>query len=326
MAYCAMATNAAPRSLRNGGPASVRRAIGWYRTRDRLHAGDAMAMADEHRRLQADTTSVRSAVRLRHHRNGRCAQQRFADIVDAGAATVAGAHRHHIAVGDLVLSRHKTPGVTVHAAVTVGAGRIRCVTVSAGGWSQLTPRRMGEPHNDSMMAPRCIWWGVSARACRLGYAVTVHTSQGVTVGTTHAMLGRTATRAMLTSLFHGPRRQHRLRLRSATTEFESRHAPPEAAHVTQRGSSQLAGQLVRSIVANDERPITAHDIAMATGDDYSVPVRVRGARERRAAGIYSRVADYQHWRAAVDTFATAMRQARGRDVGLSRSADHGIEL
>ena len=32
---------AASLALRDGGPASVRRAIGWYRTHDRLHCGDA---------------------------------------------------------------------------------------------------------------------------------------------------------------------------------------------------------------------------------------------------------------------------------------------
>ena len=31
---------AASLALRNGGPASVRRAIDWYRTHDRLHCGD----------------------------------------------------------------------------------------------------------------------------------------------------------------------------------------------------------------------------------------------------------------------------------------------
>ena len=32
-------------ALRNGGPASVHRAIGWYRTHDRLHCGDQITMA-----------------------------------------------------------------------------------------------------------------------------------------------------------------------------------------------------------------------------------------------------------------------------------------
>ncbi len=32
-------------ALRNGGPASLRRAIGWYRTHDRLRCGDAITMA-----------------------------------------------------------------------------------------------------------------------------------------------------------------------------------------------------------------------------------------------------------------------------------------
>jgi hypothetical protein len=76
------------------------------------------------------------------------------------------------------------------------------------------------------------------------------------------------------------------------------------------------------IIANDEQPVTAHDIAMATADD-SLPARVRAANQRRAASIGNRATDYQRWRAAADTLATAMREARERDVGLRRSIDHG---
>jgi hypothetical protein len=92
-----------------------------------------------------------------------------------------------------------------------------------------------------------------------------------------------------------------------------------------RSSSQDAGQLLRAIVANDDQPLTANDIAMAGAGD-SLPARVGGARERRAAGIRYRTTNYERWRAAADTFAIAMSEPRGRDLGLSRSIDHGIDL
>jgi hypothetical protein len=38
---------AASLAVRDGGPAPVRRAIGWYRTHDRLHTGDQIAMATD---------------------------------------------------------------------------------------------------------------------------------------------------------------------------------------------------------------------------------------------------------------------------------------
>ena len=54
---------AASLALRNGGPASVRRAIGWYRTHDRLHCGDAITMAaDALAAYQADTAAGKDAL------------------------------------------------------------------------------------------------------------------------------------------------------------------------------------------------------------------------------------------------------------------------
>ena len=89
-----------------------------------------------------------------------------------------------------------------------------------------------------------------------------------------------------------------------------------------RSSSQGAGQLLRAIVADDDQPVTVHDIAMA-GAAESLPARVRGARERRAAAMRYRTTNYERWRAAADTFAIAMSEPRGRDLGLSRSIAHG---
>ena len=42
---------AASLALREGGPAPRRRAIDWYRSHDRLHAGDAVTMANDAHRL-----------------------------------------------------------------------------------------------------------------------------------------------------------------------------------------------------------------------------------------------------------------------------------
>ena len=54
------AERAASLALRDGGPAPVRRAIDWYRTHDRLHTGDPIAMAhDALFAYWADTPPVR---------------------------------------------------------------------------------------------------------------------------------------------------------------------------------------------------------------------------------------------------------------------------
>ena len=54
---------AASLALRNGGPASVRRAIGWYHTQDRLRCGDSITMAaDALAAYQADTAAGKDAL------------------------------------------------------------------------------------------------------------------------------------------------------------------------------------------------------------------------------------------------------------------------
>jgi AAA domain len=54
---------AASLALRNGGPASVRRAIGWYRTHNRLHCGDQITMAaDALTAYKADSAAGRDAL------------------------------------------------------------------------------------------------------------------------------------------------------------------------------------------------------------------------------------------------------------------------
>jgi len=159
-----------------------------------------------------------------------------------------------------------------------------------------------------------------------GYAVTVHSAQGVTTDTTHAVLSAAATRALFYVAISRGRDANTAYLYQRTTEHEYHHEPTDPAHVMQRGSSQEAGQLLRAIVANnDEQSVTAHDIA-AQSPGEELPARVRRATQSRAASIRNRRTDYEHWRAGADRCAIAMREARGRDVGLNRSIDHGIDL
>jgi hypothetical protein len=95
-------------ALRDGGPASVRRAVEWYRTRGRLHCGDPIAMAADalaaykadvatgkDALLLCDTTEVADALNRRMHKEN----------ADAGASTVIAAGGHRVGVGDLILTR-----------------------------------------------------------------------------------------------------------------------------------------------------------------------------------------------------------------------------
>jgi hypothetical protein len=50
-----------------------------------------------------------------------------------------------------------------------------------------------------------------------------------------------------------------------------------------RSSSQDAGQLLRAIVANDDQPVTAHDIAMAAQRTRCLPESAAPASAERRA-------------------------------------------
>nr|WP_029106679.1 hypothetical protein [Mycobacterium sp. URHD0025] len=80
-------------ALRNGGPASVRKAVGWYRTHGRLNCGDQIMMAADalaayradtaagkDALLICDTTEIADALNQRIHR----------DTIAADAPTVGG--------------------------------------------------------------------------------------------------------------------------------------------------------------------------------------------------------------------------------------------
>lgn len=71
------AERAASLALRDGGPAPVRRAIDWYRTHDRLHTGDPIAMAhDALFAYWADTAAGKDALLVCDtDRDGRCPQR-----------------------------------------------------------------------------------------------------------------------------------------------------------------------------------------------------------------------------------------------------------
>jgi hypothetical protein len=90
-----------------------------------------------------------------------------------------------------------------------------------------------------------------------------------------------------------------------------------------RGGRGYAAQLLRSILANDERPVTAHDVLDAQD---ALPLDVRCAGQRRAMGVRNRRADYARWCDASSPVASAAREAPAREVSLSQSLGDEMDL
>ena len=315
-------------ALRDGGPASVRRAVGWYRTHDRLHCGDQITMAaDALAAYQADIAAGKDALLV-------CDTTEMADALNQrlhhDTIRRRRAHRHRRAADTTSRSATSsspaatTPPSRCATPTTPRAEHsIRCATGNAGACTHINPdnnrlhRRAGSTTTPWPCSPTT----TSATTSPYGYAVTVHAAQGVTADTTHAVLSENATRALAYVAMTRGRDTNTAYLYERATEPEHRNNSAGIPHVANRGTAHYAAALLRTIVANDQRPRTAHEQAAKTPTE-SLDAVPRAAVERRAVAVRSRKIMFRRWSA--DDVA-AHRESRGRDIGRSHAVDHGLE-
>lgn len=315
-------------ALRDGGPAPVRRAVGWYRTHGRLHTGDAIAMAADalaayHRDTAAGrnallicgTTEMTDALNHRIHR----------DTIAADQPTIIAARGHRIAVGDMIISRRNDPTLPVfdatnirrHADPVRNGNRWRIYAVDPDK-NRIAARRLTD-------GARAAFTGDYLREhITYGYAITVHSAQGVTADTTHAVLGENTTRALFyVAMTRG---------RSSNTAYlheriagENEHSQPGGVHIPRRGTAKEAAQRARALIANhDEQARTAHQIAQ-DADASVLPEPVRSLLRRRSDAVQQRRTAHQQRRDTVVginvTDGRAVDQhidhGHGKDVGYS---------
>ena len=145
----------------------------------------------------------------------------------------------------------------------------------------------------------------------LGYAVTVHSAQGITAATAHAVIGESASRALAYVAMSRGRDTNRAYIYTRFSgEADHEHAASAAGvHVLRRGTKYSAAHCLRVILANDERPRTMHAEAERTGREL-LPEFVgqlldrhdsRRAARRRAWRRYS--AAERAWHAAYERIA-----------------------
>jgi hypothetical protein len=146
----------------------------------------------------------------------------------------------------------------------------------------------------------------------------LHSAQGVTADTTHAVLGENTTRALLYVAMTRGRHANTAYLHERIAG-ENEHSQPDGVHIPRRGTAQEAVQLARTLVANhDEQARTAHQIAQIS-DGSALPEPVRSLLRRRSDAIQQRHATYQHWCDAVAGISPTVDQhidrSQGQDVG-----------
>lgn len=321
-------------AVRDGGPAPVRRAVDWYRTHDRLRAGDPVAMAaDALEAYQGDVAAGKDALLV-------CDTTEMADApnrrihdttVDAGAPTVAAARGQRVGVGDLIVSRRNDPRAEVFDATDIKKPAVDPVR-NGNRWqvfavddtaehSRIAARRLAD-------GARAVFSGeYLAEHITHGYAVTVHSAQGVTADTTHAVLGeRTSRNLSYVAMTRGRESNTAYLYERLAGEGDHDHTQPDGVHVAHRGTSHDAAALVRGIIgAGGETARTAHDVAADT-DRAQLPDRVAGLLEHRTRVVAARRAAYRHWHQQVTDLAAERQQSIERHLSRSHDLDSGIEL
>jgi hypothetical protein len=266
--------------------------------------------------LVCDTTEMADALNRRLHH----------DTIPAAAPTVAAARGHRVAAGDLIITRHNDASIPLRntdrpaaAESPVRNGQRWQVTHINPEKNRLIARRLDD-HTLGAFTNDYVREHITH-----GYAVTVHSAQGATADTTHAVLSENATRALSYVALTRGRDTNTAYLYQRTTEHEYQRESTEQDHVMDRGSGQHAARLLRGIIANDEHPVTAHAVAATTASE-SRPSRVRAAFERRARAVRDRSGVYRRWRAEAVAFDHAVRAVRSRDIGTDRSIGEGLEF
>jgi ATP-dependent exoDNAse (exonuclease V) alpha subunit len=230
----------------------LRRAVGWYRTHHRLHTGDQVAMAaDAHNAYIADRAVGKDALLVCDSwEMADALNRRLHDTLTVDGPTAKAARDQTIRVGDLIISRHNNARIPVLAAS--GADRDGPEQVRNGnrwrvaGIDVKTNRIAAERLTDKA---RAVFESDYLREhVHLGYVVTVHSAQGVTADTAHAVIAESASRAMAyVAMSRGRDTNHAYIYTHVSGEADHEHTAPvvgDSVHVLRRGT-------------NTPRPITS---------------------------------------------------------------------
>jgi hypothetical protein len=115
----------------------------------------------------------------------------------------------------------------------------------------------------------------------------VHASQGVTVGTTHAVLAENATRSLFYVAMTRGREANTAYLCQRTPAPDDHEVVTHGAHVAVRGSGRDAARVAHAILARHDVPGTAHQVAAHTAP-HPLPDLVARLMNRRSAAVSRR--------------------------------------
>jgi conjugative relaxase-like TrwC/TraI family protein len=322
-------------ALRSAHGNPLRKAIGWYRINDRLHTGDPVAMASDalagyladrkagkDSLLICDTWEMADALNRRLH-----------DTLTTEGPTARAARDQRVRVGDLIVSRRNDATITLRRGTGyIGAGGMDEVR-NGNRWSVIavdaeTNRVAAERLTDH--ARVTFERDYLKEDVTLGYAVTVHSAQGVTTATAHAVIADTATRSMAyVAMSRGRDTNQAYIYIHDDTEADAGHKTPVAGneiHQARRGTKYAAAHHLRHVAANEDRPRTMH-VEARQSDREQLPEMIRRVLDRHDQRLITReracreqASSARDFRTAYDRVAANLSTAEaGRHIG-------GIEL
>ena len=164
----------------------------------------------------------------------------------------------------------------------------------------------------------------------LGYAITVHSAQGVTADTTHAVIGETASRAIAyVAMSRGRDTNQAYIYRREPGEGDREHhrlLDAAEVHRMRRGNKNAAAHCLRMILTNDDRPHTTHTYAERTARDQLPPV-IANALARNDQRRTARRDAWRHYVGAERARSAAYQHIISRDRNCDLSTDgYGLEL
>ena len=249
---------------------------------------------------------------------------RLHDTLTTGGRTAHAARDHCIRVGDIIISRHNNARIPVHA--TPGLDREPDQVRNGHRWrvagvDEKTNRVAAQRLTDNA---RVVFDNDYLREhVTLGYAVTVHSAQGVTADTAHAVIGETAGRALAyVAMSRGRESNDAYIYTHFSGEADHDHTVPVAGdnvHMLRRGTKYSAAHYFRKILANDERPRTMHAEAERT-DRELLPDIVGRLLERHDA---RRAARRQTWREHSAAQRAFYQRYERLAADIGRAAEHG---
>jgi hypothetical protein len=261
--------------------------------------------------------------------------RRLHDTLTTDGPTASAARQQRVRVVDLIVSRRNDATIDVRPGAGHRGGEVDQVR-NGNRWRVLAV----DPATNRIAAERLT---DNARAVfdndylrehvTLGYAVTVHTAQGVTTDTAHAVLADSATRAMAYVAMSRGRDTNQAYLYTRdTAEADHHHSATPAGgelHQLRRSTKYEAAHHLRNIIANDDRPHTMH-LEAQQADRELLPAAIQGVLDRRDQRLIARAEAWRQHAATARDFRAAgerMTSAANRAADRSRARDAGgLEL